>query len=98
MANFEETGPGRPTTEAIRVDKITPRYRLFHYLRAIIVVVIAIILLIPIFVMVITAFKSRKDIVSTPPTVVFSPTLEGFVYLFTDRAIASPTFSLIKSS
>ncbi|MBE9475048.1 MAG: carbohydrate ABC transporter permease [Chloroflexi bacterium] len=83
-------GPSKPTTEATRVDKITPRYRLFHYLRSIIVVIVAIILLIPIFVMVITAFKSRKDIVSTPPTVVFSPTLEGFVYLFTDRAIASP--------
>jgi multiple sugar transport system permease protein len=90
MTNFEETGPSKPTTEATRVDKITPSYRVFHYLRAIIVVVIAIILLIPIFVMVITAFKARKDIVSTPPTVLFTPTLEGFVYLFTDRAIANP--------
>jgi flagellar biogenesis protein FliO len=46
MANFEETGPSKPTTEATRVDKITPSYRVFHYLRAIIVVVIAVILLI----------------------------------------------------
>ncbi len=90
MATFEETGPGKPTIEATRVDKITPRYRLFHNLRAILVVVVAIILLIPIFVMVITAFKTRQDIVSTPPTVVFSPTLEGFVYLFFERAVASP--------
>ena len=90
MANFKETGPSNPTTEATRVDKITPRYRLFHNLRAIIVILIAIVLLIPIFVMVITAFKTRQDIVSTPPSVVFSPTLEGFVYLFTERAVASP--------
>jgi multiple sugar transport system permease protein len=90
MATFEEAGPSKPTTEATRVDKITPRYRAFHYLRAIFVFIIAIIMLIPIFVMVITAFKARKDIVSTPPTVVFTPSLEGFVYLFTDRAIASP--------
>jgi multiple sugar transport system permease protein len=90
MTAFEETGPRRPTNEATRVDKITPRYRLFHNLRAIVVVIIAIILLIPIFVMVITAFKTRQDIVSTPPTVVFSPTLEGFVYLFFERAVASP--------
>lgn len=91
MATFKEVGPGAPITEATRVDKITPSYRLFHYLRTIVVVIIAIILLIPIFVMVITAFKSRADIVSTPPTVIFKPSLEGFVYLFTDRAIANPT-------
>jgi len=90
MATFEETGPSKPVTEATRVDKITPRYRLFHNLRATAVIIIAIVLLIPIFVMVITAFKSRRDIVSSPPTVIFKPTLEGFVYLFTDRAIASP--------
>lgn len=91
MAKFEETGPSKPTTEATRVDKITPRYRFFHNVRAIAVVIIAIALLIPIFVMVITAFKTRQDIVSSPPSVIFSPTLEGFVYLFTERAVASPS-------
>ena len=91
MAKFEETGPSKPTTEATRVDKITPRYRFFHNVRAIAVVIIAILLLIPIFVMVITAFKARQDIVSSPPSVIFSPTLEGFVYLFTERAVASPS-------
>jgi multiple sugar transport system permease protein len=90
MSTFEDTGPSRPTIEATRVDKITPRYRLFHNLRAVLVIIIAVIMLIPIFVMVITAFKARKDIVSTPPTVVFSPSLEGFVYLFFERAVASP--------
>jgi multiple sugar transport system permease protein len=91
MATFNEVGPGRPVTESSRVDKLTPRYRTTHILRAILVIVIAIIILIPIFVMVNTAFKTRPEVVSVPPKVLYTPTLEGFVLLLTERAIASPT-------
>jgi len=91
MANFEQAGPSRPVTESIRVDKITPRYRITHYLRAILVVVIAIVMLIPIFVMINTAFKTRPEVVSIPPKLIYTPTLEGFVLLLTDRAVATPT-------
>jgi multiple sugar transport system permease protein len=87
MARFEEVGPAKPVTESIRVDKVSPRARLFHNLRAFAVLVLAIVGLIPIFVMVVTAFKTRSDVVSDPPKVFFSPTLEGFVYLFTERAL-----------
>ncbi len=91
MATFNEVGPGRPVTESSRVDKLTPRYRITHILRALLVIVIAIIILIPIFVMVNTAFKTRPEVVSVPPKVLYTPTLEGFVLLLTERAIASPT-------
>jgi multiple sugar transport system permease protein len=37
-----------------------------------------------------TAFKSRADIVTPPPKAFFHPTLEGFLYLFTDRALLNP--------
>jgi len=87
MAQFEEVGPAKPITESIRVDKVSPRSRIFHNLRALAVLVVAIIGLIPIFVMIVTAFKTRADVVSSPPKVLFSPTLEGFVYLFTERAL-----------
>ena len=90
MANFNEVGPGKPVTESSRVDKLTPRSRLTHNLRAIIVILIAIIILIPIFVMINTAFKTRPEVVSVPPKLIYSPTLEGFVLLLTERAIASP--------
>ena len=90
MANFSEVGPGKPVTESSRVDKLTPRSRLTHNLRAIIVIVIAIIILIPIFVMINTAFKTRPEVVSVPPKLIYNPTLEGFVLLLTERAIASP--------
>ena len=87
MAQFEETGPAKPITESIRVDKISPRARVFHNLRALTVLIVAIVGLIPIFVMIVTAFKTRSDVVSSPPKVLFTPTLEGFVYLLTERAL-----------
>jgi len=87
MAQFEEVGPAKPILESIRVDKVSPRARVFHNLRALAVLVVAIIGLIPIFVMIVTAFKTRADVVASPPKVLFSPTLEGFVYLLTERAL-----------
>lgn len=89
MATFEETGPRTPVVESIRVDRVHPRARLLGGLRALVVVVLALILLIPVYVMGITAFKNRTDIVASPPKVIFQPTWEGFVYLLTDRAIVA---------
>ena len=90
MAKFEESGPRNPITESTRVDKVTPGYRLTHNLRALIVVLVAVFMLIPVYVMTVTAFKNRADILSVPPKLIFSPNLEGFVYLLTDRSIANP--------
>ncbi len=87
MAQFEEVGPSKPVVESIRVDKVSPRARVFRNLRALTVLVVALIGLIPIFVMVVTAFKTRSDVVASPPKVLFTPTLEGFVYLLTERAL-----------
>jgi multiple sugar transport system permease protein len=89
MAKFEQVGPSRPVTESIRVDKITPRYSITHKMRAVLVVLIALVMLIPIFVMFNTAFKTRPEVVSVPPKLIYNPTLEGFVLLLTDRALAN---------
>jgi len=48
-------------------------------------VIIAFIMLLPVIWMGMTAFKSLPDAVSVPPKVFFTPTLEGFVNLFTQR-------------
>jgi multiple sugar transport system permease protein len=85
MASFSETGPRTPVTEGTRVDKVHPRAKLTHNLRAVVVVIIAFFLLIPVFAMGLTAFKSRADVVAVPPKLIFTPTLEGFVFLLTDR-------------
>jgi multiple sugar transport system permease protein len=86
MASFAETGPRTPVAEGIRVDKVHPRVRTLNNVRAIIVVIAALIGLVPVFAMGLTAFKSRADVVSVPPKVVFEPTLEGFVFLLTERS------------
>ncbi len=67
MASFEETGPRRPVIESIRVDRISPGARTWRTIRALISLALALIILIPIFVMLITAFKSRADITTPPP-------------------------------
>ena len=89
MPNFEETGPGSPVNYPTRVDRVHPQARLFGAVRALLVTLLTVIALIPVFVMAITAFKTRSDILASPPIVFFRPTLEGFVFLFTDRAVVS---------
>jgi len=86
MASFTETGPSVPVTESIRVDKVSPRARLFKNVRAVLVVLVALLGLVPIFIMGITTFKSRADVVAVPPRFIFQPTLEGVVFLLTERS------------
>jgi multiple sugar transport system permease protein len=90
MATFEETGPQTPVIEPTRVDKVHPRAKLGRSLRVVIIVIVTFIMLVPVIVMVMTAFKSRATITTPPPKVFFHPTLEGFLYLFTDRSLYSP--------
>ncbi len=91
MAQFEETGPRTPVVEPTRVDKVHPRAKWGKSIRVIITVIVTFIMIIPVLVMIMTAFKSRADIVTPPPKVFFQPTLEGFLYLFTDRSVLSPS-------
>ncbi len=86
MASFSEVGPRVPVTESTRVDKIHPRARLWRNLRALMVIALAIIGLVPVFAMGVTAFKTRADVVAVPPKLFFDPTMEGFIFLFTERA------------
>jgi multiple sugar transport system permease protein len=91
MAAFTEIGPRTPVTESIRVDKVSPRAKFFKSVRTALVIVLALIGLIPVFIMGLTAFKSRSDVVSVPPKFIFQPTLEGFVFLLTERSQLSKT-------
>lgn len=81
--------PRTPITYSVRVDKVGARVAFFRRLRITLAIVLAIIGLIPVFWMASTAFKSRADTIAVPPKVVFTPTLEGFVNLLTDRAVLS---------
>ncbi len=89
MNRFEELGPRASVTEPVRVDKVSPRARTVGSLRALLIVLLAVVGLTPVGVMGITAFKSRADVVASPPEVFFHPTLEGFVFLLTERAVVT---------
>jgi multiple sugar transport system permease protein len=74
-----------PVTISTRVDQVGLRPRVAGAVRAVIAIIIAVIMLIPVAWMTMTAFKALPDAVSVPPKVFFTPTLEGFVNLFTQR-------------
>lgn len=75
----------RETNYPTRVDKVTVKSRMTKNIKAIITVIIAIIVLIPVFWMGATSLKTRADAVAAPPKVFFKPSLEGFIGLFTQR-------------
>lgn len=54
------------------------------------VVVYAVVTLLPLLWIIATGFKSPSDAIAYPPKVVFEPTLEGYVNLFTTRTRATP--------
>jgi multiple sugar transport system permease protein len=74
-----------PVNYSTRVDKVGTRPRIMTAIRAIVAIILTVIILIPVIWMGMTAFKPLPDAVSVPPKVFFSPTLEGFVNLFTQR-------------
>ncbi len=79
------SAPKQDVVISTRVDKVGARPQLLRSLRAAVAVLIALVMLIPVAWMIMTAFKSRPDAVAVPPKVFFQPTLEGFVSLLTDR-------------
>lgn len=64
----------------------TVRARTVTTIRAVLAIIICVLFLIPIIWMMMTAFKPREDVIAVPPKVFFTPTLEGFVSLFTQRS------------
>ena len=64
------------------VTEPTPRTKLFAGTA---VVLYAIVTILPLLWIIATGFKSGEDSIAYPPKVVFEPTLEGYVNLFTTR-------------
>jgi multiple sugar transport system permease protein len=62
------------------------RARTFRSGRAIVATLLCLLYVFPVVWMLATAFKPREEIISVPPKVFFSPTLEGFVALFYQRS------------
>ena len=56
------------------------------------VILYALITMVPLAWIMLTGFKSPADAISYPPKVLFEPTLEGYVNLFTTRTRQTPEF------
>jgi multiple sugar transport system permease protein len=82
-----DNAPRSPVDYSVRVDKVGRSVAIARSVRIVLIVAIAVIMLIPVFWMGTTAFKSRADAIAVPPKVFFTPKMEGFVNLLTDRAV-----------
>lgn len=78
-------GPRAPVNYSTRVDKVAPSWQSVQSIRASVTVMLAVLTLIPVIWMGMTAFKSYPDAVASPPKVVFTPTMEGVITLLTKR-------------
>jgi len=82
---FAETGPRSPVVESVRVDQVTTAARTGVTVRLIVAIVVACVMLIPVIWMAMTSIKARPDATASPPKVIFTPSLDGFIGLFTNR-------------
>jgi multiple sugar transport system permease protein len=84
------SSPNAPSQEinfSTRVDKVGRSAMFWRRVRILCAILVALNLLIPVYWMGSTAFKLRADAIASPPKIAFKPTLEGFIYLFTDRSV-----------
>ncbi|HWT29620.1 MAG TPA: carbohydrate ABC transporter permease, partial [Propylenella sp.] len=77
------------TTQAHSIVAPTP---LARRVAATLVIAYALISIIPLVWIVLTGFKSPPDSIAYPPKMIFTPTLEGYVNLFTTRTRQTPEF------
>ncbi len=77
------------STTAHSIVEPTPRARL---LAGVIVIGYALVSLLPLLWIFATGFKTPADSISYPPKLVFSPTLEGYVNVFTTRSRQTPEY------
>src|SRR5271154_5835115 len=76
-------------TTAHSVVEATPRAKTFA---GAVVILYAVITIMPLLWICATAFKSPSDSIAYPPKVLFEPSLEGYVNLFTTRTRQTPDF------
>ncbi|TDN62803.1 carbohydrate ABC transporter permease [Paraburkholderia sp. BL10I2N1] len=79
----------RPTTSQHSVVAASPRGKRFA---AVVVISYALIATLPMVWIILTSFKTQEDAIAYPPVVLFQPSLEGYVNLFTIRSRQTPEF------
>jgi len=74
---------------AVSVTEPSPGQK---WIAGVLVAVYAVVTLLPLLWIIATGFKTPSDSIAYPPKVVFQPTLEGYVNLFTTRTRQTPEF------
>jgi len=69
---------------------VTEPSRRQKWIAGVLVVFYALVTLMPLVWIIATGFKSPADAIAYPPKIIFQPTLEGYVNLFTTRSRATP--------
>ncbi|HEX4573408.1 MAG TPA: carbohydrate ABC transporter permease [Dongiaceae bacterium] len=66
--------------------------RAAKWIAGVLVIIYALVSMIPLFWIFITGFKTPPDSIAYPPKIIFSPSLEGYVNLFTTRTRQTPEY------
>lgn len=66
--------------------------RTAKWIAGVLVVIYALVSMIPLLWILITGFKTPPDSIAYPPKIIFSPSLEGYVNLFTTRTRQTPEY------
>ena len=80
------------TMHADTAHSVAAPSRRARIVAALLVTVYALITMIPLVWIVLTGFKSPPDSIAYPPKVLFTPSLEGYVNLFTTRSRQTPEY------
>ncbi len=80
------SAPGRTAQAGKTAHSVVKAGALGKWIAGVLVLVYALVTLIPLLWIFSTGFKSPPDSISYPPKVMFDPTLEGYVNLFTTRS------------
>jgi multiple sugar transport system permease protein len=79
-------------TGSAAAHSIVEPSRLAKRAAGVIVILYALVSMVPLIWIVLTGFKTPPDSISYPPKVLFQPSLEGYVNLFTTRTRQTPSF------
>ncbi|GLS22217.1 ABC transporter permease [Labrys miyagiensis] len=79
-------------TGSIAAHSIVEPSRLTKLIAGALVILYAVVSMVPLVWIVLTGFKTPPDSISYPPKILFEPSLEGYVNLFTTRTRQTPDF------
>ncbi|SDR56259.1 carbohydrate ABC transporter membrane protein 2, CUT1 family [Rhizobiales bacterium GAS191] len=79
-------------TGSIAAHSIVQPGRLARWVAGALVILYALVSMVPLLWIVLTGFKTPPDSISYPPKMLFEPSLEGYVNLFTTRTRQTPSF------